>query len=108
MDRLPTPSESAAAEAKAAAAWELLQSGFEVCVVDDSRTGEIVLLHKHSKTLMMSDLLYKSSASIVGPGGTTNHYSQPEWFAEVGRFQWKNPVLPFKNPDLLSGILISC
>jgi hypothetical protein len=62
--------------------WELLQDEFRVCVVDDDRSGEIVLLHKASGTLLLSDLLYKSNPAVVGPGGGANHYAKPEWFAE--------------------------
>jgi hypothetical protein len=63
-------------------AMELLESACEVAVVEDNRTGEIVLLHRASGTLVMSDLLYKSNPDMVGPGGGKNQYSQPEWFAE--------------------------
>lgn len=55
---------------------------FDVCIVDDNRTGEIVLLHRPSKTLILSDVLYKSTRDIVGPGGVDHHYSFPEWFAK--------------------------
>lgn len=61
---------------------DLLQSVFDVCVVDDNRTGEVTMLHRPSKTLLLSDLLYKSDPTIVGPGGGTNHYSTPDWFAD--------------------------
>ena len=42
-------------------AMELLESACDVAVVEDNRTGEIVLLHRASGTLVMSDLLYKSA-----------------------------------------------
>ena len=61
---------------------ELLNSVFDTCIVDDNRTGEIVLRHKASATLIMSDLLYKSNAEMVGPGGKGARYTGPEWFAE--------------------------
>ena len=61
---------------------ELLNSHFDVCVVDDNRTGEIVLRHRSSATLILSDLLYKADARIVGPGGKTVRDTGPEWFAE--------------------------
>jgi hypothetical protein len=61
--------------------WELLRHNFEIAIIDDNRTGEIVLLHKKSKILIISDLLYKSSAEIVGPGGVKHNYTYPEWFA---------------------------
>jgi len=57
-------------------------SVFDACVLDDNRTGEVVLLHRPSKTLLISDLLYKSCRSIVGPGGVDHNYSTPEWFAK--------------------------
>ena len=55
---------------------------FDICIVDDNRTGEVVLLHKPSKTLIISDLLYKSDTAISGPGGAEHNYSWPEWFAD--------------------------
>ena len=61
---------------------ELLNSHFDVCVVDDNRTGEIVLRHRSTATLILSDLLYKADARIVGPGGQAVRYTGPEWFAE--------------------------
>lgn len=64
------------------AAWKLINSAFQVCIIDDNRSGEILLLHRSSKTLLISDLLYKSSPDVCGPGGKKNHYSGPEWFAE--------------------------
>jgi len=67
---------------KQTAIWELIRSVFDVCIVDDNRSGEIVLLHVPSKTLVMSDLLYKSNPDVVGPGGMLNQYTTPEWFAE--------------------------
>ena len=65
--------------------WTMLAgptSILDVCILDDNRTGEIVILHKPSKTLIVSDLLYKSCREIVGPGGTEHNYSWPEWFAQ--------------------------
>ncbi len=64
------------------AAWAQLLSVCDVSVLDDRRTGEVVLLHRPSRTLVVSDLLYKSNPAVVGPGGGENHYSLPEWFAE--------------------------
>lgn len=61
---------------------EILESTFKVCVVGDDRSGEIVLLHLKSKSLIISDLLYKSNPAVTGPGGGVNHYTTPEWFAE--------------------------
>ena len=61
---------------------ELLNSTFDICIVDDNRTGEIVLRHKASSTLILSDLLYKTNADIVGPGGKDVRYTGPEWFSE--------------------------
>ena len=74
------------------AASTLLRSCVSVCVVDDDRTGEVVLLHKDSGTLIMSDLLYKSNPTIVGPGGSANSYSTPKWFGESGHEH--NSALP--------------
>ena len=62
--------------------WEILESNFDIIVVDDNRSGEIVLLHKSTKTLIISDLLYKSDPAMVGPGGTKHRYTDPEWFAQ--------------------------
>jgi len=62
--------------------WEILESNFDIIVVDDNRSGEIVLLHKTTKTLIISDLLYKSDPAMVGPGGTKHRYTDPEWFAQ--------------------------
>ena len=81
------------------AASELLNSHFDVCVVDDNRTGEIVLRHRATATLILSDLLYKSDAGIVGPGGKTVRYTGPQWFA-VGQEE-----LFYGQPDDNSGRL---
>ena len=64
--------------------WRSLieQNIFEVCVIDDNRTGEIVVMHKPTQTLIISDLLYKSKATTCGPGGAEHNYSWPKWFAE--------------------------
>ena len=69
--------------------WEILESNFDIIVVDDNRSGEIVLLHKSTKTLIISDLLYKSDPAMVGPGGTKHRYTDPEWFAQ-GSNVWFN------------------
>ena len=63
-------------------AWTLLQSTFDICVVNDNRSGEIVLLHKSTQTLIISDLLYKSNPDVIGPGGSRHRYTDPEWFAQ--------------------------
>ena len=76
------------------AASKLLRSCVSVCVVDDDRTGEVVLLHKDSGTLIMSDLLYKSNPAIVGPGGSANSYSTPKWFGECGNAGTNNLAQP--------------
>jgi len=60
----------------------LLQTTFDCLVVDDNRSGEVLLLHRATKTLLLSDLLYKSDPGVTGPGGVKNHYTTPEWFAE--------------------------
>ena len=77
----PSIGGSSVTAAERAAAWELLCKVFRISVMADNRTGEVVLLHRATKTLILSDLLYKSNPAIVGPGGVTNHYSFPEWFA---------------------------
>ena len=68
------------------ALWDTLTSTdtsiFDVCILDDNRTGEVVLLHKPSQTLIMSDLLYKSCRNVCGPGGDTHNYTAPEWWAK--------------------------
>ena len=61
---------------------KLLKSNFDICVVNDNRTGEIILLHKSTKTLIISDLLYKSNPKMVGPGGSKHRYTHPEWFSK--------------------------
>ena len=63
-------------------AWTLLKSVFDICVVNDNRSGEIVLLHKSTQTLIISDLLYKSNPDVIGPGGSRHRYTDPEWFAQ--------------------------
>jgi nicotinamidase-related amidase len=63
-------------------ALALLESVAEVAVIDDNRSGEVVLRHKASGTFVCSDLLYKSDPKMVGPGGTKHQYSAPEWFAK--------------------------
>ena len=57
--------------------WSELQEVCSVSVLDDRRTGEVILLHHPSKTLVVSDVLYKSTSEVVGPGGKENHYSLP-------------------------------
>ena len=48
------------------------------------RSGEIVMLHRSSKTLIISDLLYKSNPQVVGPGGGINPYvKEPALIANV-------------------------
>jgi hypothetical protein len=56
----------------------------DVHIVDDNRTGEVTLIHRPSGTLVVSDLLYKSSNSdeLKGPGGDKHRFSYPKWFAE--------------------------
>ena len=49
--------------------WEEVEKVCRVAVLEDGRTGEIVLLHRLSSILIVSDLLYKSRAEVVGPGG---------------------------------------
>ena len=40
-----------------------------------------MLRHRPTNTLILSDLLYKSSQSVNGPGGKQNAYTKPGWFA---------------------------
>ena len=42
-----------------------------------AKFSEVILLHHPSKTLVVSDVLYKSTSEVVGPGGKENHYSLP-------------------------------
>ena len=49
--------------------WEEVEKVCKAAVLEDGRTGEIVLLHRPSRILIVSDLLYKSRADVVGPGG---------------------------------------
>ena len=58
---------------KRALLMQELHAVFRVAVLDDNRSGEVVLLHRASGTLILSDLLYKSTAHVVGPGGTTGN-----------------------------------
>jgi nicotinamidase-related amidase len=66
---------------RAADAWALLSAACDVLVMDDNRTGEVVLLHKKSQTLILSDVLYKADNAVAGPGGPRFQYSSPDWFA---------------------------
>ena len=50
-------------------------------IVDDDRSGEVVLLHRPTGTAIVSDLLYKSAPAVVGPGGGTAQYTLPDWFS---------------------------
>jgi len=61
-----------------------LQEFLDIVIVEDARTSEIVLIHKPSSVLILSDLLYKSSSrqELKGPGGVRHRYSFPKWFAE--------------------------
>jgi hypothetical protein len=63
---------------------EELTGVIDVHIVDDNRTGEVTLIHRPSGTLVVSDLLYKSSnaAELKGPGGDKHRFSFPKWFAE--------------------------
>jgi hypothetical protein len=38
-------------------AWVLLGTTCDICVIDDNRSGEIVLRHRASLTVVLSDLL---------------------------------------------------
>ena len=61
--------------------WAEVTAVCDVLVLDDNRTGEIVLRHRPTSTLILSDLLYKSTPDVHGPGGKQNAYTKPEWFA---------------------------
>jgi hypothetical protein len=62
----------------------LLEKFLDIFTVEDNRTTEIVLIHKPSSVLVLSDLLYKSSSrdELKGPGGERHRYSFPKWFAQ--------------------------
>lgn len=63
---------------------KFLEEFLDIFIVEDNRTTEIVLIHKPSSVLVMSDLLYKSSSrqELKGPGGPHHRYSFPKWFAQ--------------------------
>lgn len=63
---------------------EELKEIFDLFLVEDNRTTELVFIHKESGVLIISDLLYKTSSSneLKGPGGTTHRYTFPKWFAQ--------------------------
>ena len=65
----------------ALAMWKVLCSVCDVMLMADNRTSEVVLRHKATKTLVVSDLLYKSTPDVVGPGGVDHCYASPAWFA---------------------------
>lgn len=62
-------------------AWAQVLKTCSVLVMDDNRSGEVVLFHRPTRTLVISDLLYKADPDVVGPGGQKHHYTAPEWFA---------------------------
>ena len=72
-----------------------ISAHFEVFMVDDNRTREVVLLHRKSKTLILSDLLYKASSrdELQGPGGAEHRFTFPKWFAQG------QEELFYKRPD---------
>ena len=80
--RAPSSTTTATIAANVVEAWETLTSICDVTVIDDRRTGEVVMRHRESNVLILSDLLYKSNTKVVGPGGAKNHYTHPEWFAK--------------------------
>lgn len=59
-----------------------LKEWFKVCVIDDDRTTEIVLMHKATNTVVLSDLLYRSSVDVVGPGSKGHPFTAPIWFRD--------------------------
>jgi len=63
---------------------QYLQEFLDIFTVEDNRTTEIVLIHKPSGVLVLSDLLYKSSSrgDLTGPGGDGHRYCFPKWFAQ--------------------------
>ncbi|CAE8676401.1 unnamed protein product [Polarella glacialis] len=79
---LPPPGSSDVADERLKIAAELLKTNFKVCVCEDERSTEVVLYHCNSKTLLISDLLYRASTEIVGPGGPDHRYTAPEWFGQ--------------------------
>ena len=73
--------QTQSSDARSRGIQKLLETTFQTIIMDDNRSGEIVLLHRATKTLILSDLLYKSNPKVTGPGGGSNHYTKPEWFA---------------------------
>lgn len=63
---------------------QYLEDILDIFAVEDNRTTEIVLIHKPSGVLVMSDLLYKSTSrdELKGPGGDRYRYCFPKWFAQ--------------------------
>lgn len=63
---------------------QYLEEFLDIFIVEDNRTTEMVLIHKPSSVLIMSDLLYKTSSrdELKGPGGLCHRYSFPKWFAQ--------------------------
>jgi len=99
MSPMPDREKDGVGGERYAAMLQELRSTFELAVLDDNRSGEVVLLHRASGTLILSDALYKSTSEVVGPGGTTpkcnaetgvleqppqeqHAYSTPVWFAQ--------------------------
>lgn len=79
--KLRSPIEGEADSKRLDAIAESL-SAFEVVVCDDQRSTEVVLCHKQSQTLLISDLLYKAATKSLGPGGPKHRYTLPEWYAQ--------------------------
>lgn len=64
---------------------DLLAVDFEVEVTQDDALNEIILYHRPSRTVLSADTVYKTDATGAGPGpgGPTNCYMQPSWFASA-------------------------
>merc|ERR1719240_962970 len=83
-DNPQTGSDNETKKLKIAEHKKYLEEFLDFFIVEDNRTTEIVLIHKPSGVLVLSDLLYKTSSrnELKGPGGTSHRYTFPKWFAQ--------------------------
>ena len=73
-------------------AEEALQSGvLEVAMVDDNRSGEVVIFHRPSRVLLISDLLYKSDVRAC-PAHTRRRRAAPLPASTAG--PWRVDSIP--------------
>jgi hypothetical protein len=63
----------------------LLGDDFDVELMQDNATFEILLFHRPSRTVLSSDTVYKSDPQGAGPGpgGPDRMYLSPAWFASA-------------------------